>query len=108
MFRVFRLSPPRDLKMAVLVCRMWRTRGEDPNLWKWCRVKLCPCSINKLFVQRLLYVEEITINSGDNWLSGDWEAMFKATIRLPRLKMIGGLDGVNLSCGTRTVWESGI
>ena len=33
--RVFRLLPPRDLKVVVAVCRRWREVGEAPSLWTW-------------------------------------------------------------------------
>lgn len=33
--KVFRLLPPRALKMVVLVCRRWRQVGEVPWLWSW-------------------------------------------------------------------------
>ena len=33
MERIFRLLPPRTLRMVVLVCRRWRELGEDPLLW---------------------------------------------------------------------------
>ena len=29
------LLAPRDLKAAVLVCRLWRELGEAPGLWTW-------------------------------------------------------------------------
>ena len=33
--RIFRLLPPRVLKMVVLVCRRWRKVGEAPLFWSW-------------------------------------------------------------------------
>ena len=33
--RVFRLLPPRVLRVVVLVCRRWREVGEAPGLWSW-------------------------------------------------------------------------
>ena len=33
--RVFRLLPPRVLRVVVLVCRRWRAVGEAPGLWLW-------------------------------------------------------------------------
>ena len=33
--QVFRLLVPQDLKIAVLVCRLWREVGEAPSLWTW-------------------------------------------------------------------------
>ena len=30
--------PRPALKEAVLVSRLWRKEGEDPSLWKWCKV----------------------------------------------------------------------
>ena len=38
--QVFRLLPPRDLKMAVLVCSWWREVGEVPALWSWVTLKV--------------------------------------------------------------------
>ena len=32
---VFGLLPPEDLKNVVLVCRLWREVGEEPELWSW-------------------------------------------------------------------------
>ena len=31
--RIFRLLPRRALKMAVLVCRLWREVGEEQGVW---------------------------------------------------------------------------
>jgi len=96
--RILRLLPPVDLKMAVLVCSLWRRRGEDPSLWKWCRVLvLNRANINDLSIKRLLYVQGIHINSFYNWQDADWQEMFQAMMRLPRLKRIGGLARVDLS-----------
>ena len=36
--KILQLLPPRDLKMAVLVCKWWRDVGEDPVLWSWAMV----------------------------------------------------------------------
>ena len=38
--RVFRLLPPRDLKVVVAVCRRWREVGEAPSLWTWVYLKV--------------------------------------------------------------------
>ena len=35
LYQVFRLLNPRDLKAAVLVCRLWREVGEAPRFWSW-------------------------------------------------------------------------
>ena len=36
--KILQLLPPRDFKMAVLVCKWWRDVGEDPVLWSWAMV----------------------------------------------------------------------
>ena len=38
LMRIFRLLTPQDLKMFVLVCKLWREMGEHPSLWTWCMV----------------------------------------------------------------------
>ena len=42
LYQVFLLLTPRDRKSVVLVCRRWRTVGEDPRLWTWVQLTLTP------------------------------------------------------------------
>jgi len=98
MMRMFRQFPPRDLKMAVLVSRKWRTMGEDPSLWKWCRfIVRNRDDIRHLSIPRLQDIQEICVDSSANWQDGDLEAMFRASIMLPRLKEIVGLTQFHFS-----------
>ena len=36
--KIFRMLPPRDLKMVVLVCKRWREVGKAPRVWPWVTV----------------------------------------------------------------------
>jgi len=95
---MFPQLPPQDLMMAVLVNSKWRTIGEDPSLWKWCSVTVHNRNdINNLSIRRLQYIEEICVHPKANWQVGDWKELFLASIRLPKLKEIAGLNGINLT-----------
>ena len=52
MERIFRLLPPRTLRMVVLVCRRWRELGEDPVLW--CQLCLAVNERNLSFMSEML------------------------------------------------------
>jgi len=100
------LLPPRDLKIVVLVNTKWRDLGEDPSLWKWCRVRVNKwVHIKHLSMRRFQWIQEILVWSPDqadlfnyvgNWNADDWEAVFQAVTRLPRIKKMD-LRGNNLS-----------
>ena len=36
--KIFRMLPPRNLKMVVLVCKRLREVGERPRMWPWVTV----------------------------------------------------------------------
>jgi len=126
MLKLFSLLSPKDLKMVVLVCKMWRDLGEDPQLWTWTKVRICSREdIKKLYIKRLQHklseLEELSVSGwltypwmsryncpGErmypfvtknqyNCLDGELEELFKAFDKLPKLKYIDGLFNVNLS-----------
>ena len=40
LFKIFHSLAPKDMKTAVLVCRLWWKVGEDPSLWTWAVVRI--------------------------------------------------------------------
>jgi len=63
---------PRDLKSAVLVCKMWREVGESSTLWSWANVKICPGNVGDILTsRRLQIVQEIVLFGG--WQQSDCE-----------------------------------
>jgi len=57
--KVFHLLPPRDLKVAVLVCRRWREVCLSPCLWSWVSLRIDSTNIEA--IPRIL-------NSGWIWM----------------------------------------
>jgi len=104
---------PRDLKSAVLVCRMWREVGESSSLWSWARAKIYPDYYDDdddddehyfddvrdiLTSRRLQIVPEIEL--GHAWCGSDSEVveqLLQTLGRLQKLKIIHGLGHLDLS-----------
>merc|ERR1719416_146767 len=89
LMRVMHPLPPGDLKMAVLVSSQWRTMGEHPSLWTWCKVTVRNREdIDNLSIRRLQRIQEICVETGSTLQDGDWEALFHALNTLPSLKKL--------------------
>ena len=91
---------PRDMKSAVLVCKMWREVGESSSLWSWAMVKICPGDVGHILnSRRLQIVQEINLYDPD----GDWsdseevEQLLQTLGRCQKLKIIQGLGHLPLS-----------
>lgn len=98
MIKVFRQLPTKDLKMALLVSKKWRAIGEDPSLWKCGEVGVNDREdINRISIRRLRDVQKIIIDPSTNWQDGDLDALFQVLMEFPKLKILEGLSGVNLS-----------
>ena len=88
-FRILKLLTPKDLKMAVLVCKRWREVGEDPSLWKWCKITLnSKHDLGKLFVARLTQIQNIRVVAWNSWKKCDKERLSKAILQLPISKQM--------------------
>lgn len=86
-FKAFDLLPPRDLKMASMVCKRWNNATGCPSLWKWCKITVRNRDdINNLSTRRLLIIDEIDVNTGA-LEAGDWEAFFQHVNRLSGHKL---------------------
>jgi len=98
MVKIYHKLCPKDLKMIVLVCKTWREMGEDPLLWNWSHVCVHRHDIFKLNIRRLKCVQYVDVASYYwPWEDDKLKQLFQALIRLPRLKIITGLAGINLS-----------
>jgi len=90
---------PRDLKSAVLVCKMWREVGESSSLWSWARVRICPGNVGHILTSRRLHiVQEIELDG--MWRASDSEQvgqLLQTLGRLQKLKIIRGLGHLDLS-----------
>jgi len=111
MMRIFRLMTPQDLKMVVLVCKLWREMGEHPSLWTWCRVTVASKGdVEMLGMRRLQQINTVHVCRLTSWYH--WyttrsqqngvhvlEQLFKTLDvgTLTRLRDIGGLRNTNLS-----------
>ena len=97
MMRIFRLLSPQDLKMVVLVSKLWRKMGEHPSLWTWCSVRVANRSdLGKLGIRRLQQIESIHVRMR-HWQTSDLEKLFQTLVKIPRLRNIYGLSFTNLS-----------
>lgn len=126
LLRLFSLLSLKELKIVVLVCKLWRDIGEDPNFWISSKIGIfCREDIKKLHMKRLQHKEEISVRG---WLTrpsllnpqcrynspwtrtmgcttlkqynceaGNLKELFEAFDKLPKLKCIEGLYNVNLS-----------
>eukprot|EP00092_Neocalanus_flemingeri_P014722 GFUD01015888.1.p1 GENE.GFUD01015888.1~~GFUD01015888.1.p1 ORF type:complete len:256 (+),score=55.87 GFUD01015888.1:82-849(+) len=93
--RIFCLLPRIDLRIVVLVCRMWRDIGEDAILWTRGPIFLSSRDdLFKLDIRRLKYAQEIRVRCQLESL--ELEELLRVVIGLPKLKIIG-LNCYNLS-----------
>lgn len=77
-----------DLKSAVLVCTRWRIIGEDPMLWRWCRVKVTNGKdMQKLKMKRTLNMRHIKLSLCGLKIKELLEC-FNTLTRLPKLRTI--------------------
>jgi len=102
LLKVLELLGPRDLKAAVLVCKLWRALGEDPRLWTWTVLKICNMEdLQKVNIRRLSRLQEIKVphkcflrNVGVECI---WKEeikvneVFKAIVKIPTVTRISGL-----------------
>lgn len=92
---IFEKLNPRELKMAVLVCKKWRSIGENPRLWSWCILSLSSLTDSaKLEVRRTSNVEKICV---EKCHSQELNNMLKTLVKLPKLRILLGLAYRNLS-----------
>jgi len=97
---------PRDMKSAVLVCRLWRKVGESSSLWSWARVKICPSDMGDILNSgRLQIVRKVYLVEWSDSDSEQVELLLQALARLPSLRIISfgdlplsGVEESILSC----------
>ena len=78
--KIFKMLPPQDLKVLVLVCRRWRDMGEDPSLWTCCQVSYKAgnkCELKKISVGRLQHMQYLHLWY-DEWRKGEMTELFQA------------------------------
>jgi len=93
--RIFKLLTPLDLKMAVLVCKLWREIGEHPSLWTRYFVTVANRDdLEKMKIRRLQLVDHICAYTEQTCVLKD---LFQTVVTLPRLRTISGLSSNNLS-----------
>ena len=100
--RFFGYLPPRGLKSAVLVCRLWKDIGEDPKLWTWTLVTVnSMCDFDKLDIHRLKLVQNLKVLPSFNpdcnlKHPSDLMEFFKAVEAISTIKRIDGIKTHNL------------
>ena len=66
--QILSLLAPRDLKTAVLACRLWREVGEAPGLWAWVFLRVTRENLatmpDRLATRRLLGVTGFVLERG--------------------------------------------
>jgi len=110
LFGIFQLLSPKDLKAAVLTCKLWRDWGEDPSLWRWSVVGLGSNEdLPKLYIQRLQLLQEIKIthglgkyqvfhqcfegnDQGCHWSKNGMSELFESILEIPTVTRINGFD----------------
>jgi len=110
LFGIFQLLSPKDLKAAVLTCKLWRDWGEDPSLWRWSVVGLGSNEdLPKLYIKRLQLLQEIKIThrlgkypvfhqcyEGNDqechWSKNGMSELFEAILEIPTVTRINGFD----------------
>ena len=91
--KVFSHLAPKDLKTAMLVCKLWKnTASSSPALWSWVEFKHCEhLSLNSLLktmgMERLRKVRHLRIETS---LSSEasWRRLLEAALQHPGLKTV--------------------
>ena len=83
---IFHLLPPKDLKSAALVCKLWEEMLEgEPKLWTWAVVTIDTVSdLEKLKVPRLGLIKTIRFKRQSEHL----EEIFRGLLAFPIIKKI--------------------
>ena len=99
LYQVFRLLNPRDLKAAVLVCRLWREVGEAPRFWSWVVLRVTTKNqstmLEALQSRRMKTVRKLMIEEVS-------EEVVQAVDRLQGLKVIEVEDKALSTVGSLT------
>jgi len=104
LLKILELLGPKELKNAVLVCKLWRELGEDPRLWTWTVVRIGRLKdLQKVNIQRLRMLQEIEITHERYhcciskleciWLhESQVNELFKVIHKVSTVKRISGLN----------------
>merc|ERR1719474_1247938 len=81
---------------VVLVCRRWRTLGEDPSLWSDFVVTYTRQHVPEMLsIRRLQKVQHINIRCKDSFNKQEADKFFSFLENLKHLKQLTGLSGFN-------------
>ena len=84
LIQVFYLLAPRDIKAAMLVCRLWREVGKAPSLWSWVVLRLYLGNqtdmLEFLETWRMKNVREVRVRKAT-------DEVIQAVVKQPRLRL---------------------